>query len=226
MSYACPSWFHSLDVAEDGETVDDIFDQRTCTLIQDAYATIDSDDGSVMDYELVYGGDIHCNEHDKIAREYDLDAIIDSIDGDTDWYMCLDDETDCRLVFPNEVEYNRHRHEQHGEGEDEDEEDGVTRAPLAATATRCQRAHPPISPTQRKKIAEFIQRRNGENNPTYDMLLVPLDGINDTVMHTQWTDEPHLRSLTHQWPHHIIIHRDDPHVTSPSGKTSHTAWAA
>lgn len=226
MSLACHSWYENLEIDYAGNTVADVWHERECSLVTDASASIDRDTGEVLDYEVSWGADIYCNEHDGNAREKTIDDIISDLDNDSPFWVCQEDHGDWEArVFPSEEAYDEHREEWHGEGEDDEAENAPAIATPTEGGTPGHRAHPRLTPSQRRQIQEFIKRRRDTRDTLYDGLLVPREGTHDTVMHTGRNAEDYIRQYERDWPNHFWIATNDPHITSPSGNSLHTGWS-
>ncbi len=224
--YACRQWHDNLDVEDDGETIDDLFDQRSCRLYQPATAELNRDDGSVDDWQLDDYADIECSEHAATARYWDDGELAEHIDNQTPWYTCLENDGHDDMVFPTEEAYDEHRQEWHGEGEEE-EEDEIEIKPKAIH--HCPHPHARISPTMRRKLADRIRQLSDERRLTlYTGFLVPTDTAppgTTGVLNCDRANPDHFATWRTAWPHHVYIDRRDPHITSPSSNSLHDGWA-
>lgn len=224
--YACTRWYYDIDIAMEGESLESLWDHRTCALYQNGQVHVDEDLDELGEWEQ--GGDNpYCNEHEGETTYFAAAEDAYQQYQDDEWFFCNDHE-DETLVFDNEEYYLAHRDEIHGEDvddeEDEDEDEETTP----------HRDHPALNSAQRHKIREVDASYRAQGLTASGWLVQKAEhwdnGDYETVFVTYWkprlpTEREIRRFETDHWPQHFYIAADDPHIKG-SGVSIHLRWVA
>lgn len=226
MILVCHDWFYNLEIPAEGVTLESLWEDRNCSLIEEGSIRIDSEGNQNDSFSGT--GSYYCTEHDNDSVSFHTDylehanALLQN-----DYFTCFDADHDLpdRLVFPTFDDLNLHIVDDHQQDEDENEDENEVVPPNdIITHDLPLRPHPPIPEDLR--IAALAQIQNSYGGILIDP--TPPDSPHHMGHLTTHESQPTLRQLDswrHSWPRLFWVAANDPHLRNPTARTIHADWA-